>query len=209
MSDRATTPVRRHGVHPGRLLFGLALAALGVLWLLDAVDVATIDWDIGLPIAVVAVGVGLILTGLLGRGSGGLVVLGAVLSVVLIASTWVDVPLSGGVGDRTYRPTKLAARTYELAVGKLTLDLRAAGGAGAAESRIAAHVGVGDLRVVVPGGLPCVDARARSGIGNVNVFGHEEGGFGAEYRPNAACAASPLVRLDLSVGIGQVEVVRG
>jgi len=34
MSDRATTPVRRHGVHPGRLLFGLALAALGVLWLL-------------------------------------------------------------------------------------------------------------------------------------------------------------------------------
>ncbi len=216
MSDLPTPPAppaspRPPTVHAGRLLLGVALAALGLLWLLQALDVATIDWDLGLPIAVIAIGVALLIVGLLGRGSGGLVALGIVLTVLLALSTVVDVPLGGGVGDRTYRPVTLAGRTYEVAIGKLTVDLTRATtvASGATEVRISAHVGMGQLLVIVPATVACVDARAKSGIGEVDVFGHNEGGFGADYHPGAACAAAPLLRLDLSVGIGQVEVRRG
>jgi hypothetical protein len=204
-------PPRPAAVHAGRLLLGLAVAALGVLWLLQALDVTTIDWDLGLPIALIAVGLALLIAGFLGRGSGGLTTLGIVLTVLLAVSTVVDVPLGGGIGDRTYRPETLAGRTFELGIGKLTLDLSRAGTttSGLGDVRISAHVGMGQLVVVVPRSIPCVDTRAKSGIGEVDVFGRNEGGFGADFRPEGVCRAAPVLHLDLSVGIGQVEVRRG
>jgi Cell wall-active antibiotics response 4TMS YvqF len=213
MSPHPPAPAssRARDVHAGRLLLGLALAALGVLWLLQALDVATIDWNLGLPIAVIAIGAALLVAGLLGRGSGGLVLLGIALTVLLLASTVVEVPLGGGVGDRTYRPTTVRSRSYELAMGQLTIDLTRIGLPESlpGEIRASAHVGVGQLLVIIPQRFPCVATHAKSGIGGVDVFGRSRDGFGAEYRTAAACSAAPLVHLDLTVGIGEVEVRRG
>jgi hypothetical protein len=213
MSSHPPAPAssRARDVHAGRLLLGLALAALGVLWLLQALDVATIDWNLGLPIAVIAIGAALLVAGLLGRGSGGLVLLGIALTVLLLASTVVEVPLGGGVGDRTYRPTTARSRSYELAMGQLTIDLTRIGLPESlpGEIRASAHVGVGQLVVIIPQRFPCVATHAKSGIGGVDVFGRSRDGFGAEYRTDAACSSAPLVHLDLTVGIGEVEVRRG
>jgi Cell wall-active antibiotics response 4TMS YvqF len=207
MSEVPAAPARAGGgVHVGRLVFGLAVAALGILWLLQALDVATIDWRYGLPIAVIAVGIALVVVGLAGRGSSGLVMLGIALTVLLVASTVVDIPLGAGVGDRSYRPSVLENRSYELAVGQLTVDLTRAARPDQ-DRTVRAHVGVGKLVVVLPpaSGL---DVRTEVGIGGSDVFGVSKGGFDVRYGIGGSTTGS-VVYVDLSVGVGQVEVRRG
>ncbi len=207
----APPPPSRPGLHTGRLLLGLLVAAFGALWLLDASGVTGIDWDLVLPIGVIAVGVALVIVGAVGRGSGGLVVLGTVLTALLLVSTVVTVPLSGGVGERTYRPPLIRDRTYELAVGEVTIDLTRSPLPAPTPSSptVTAHVGIGHLLVIVPPRFTPVDASAKAGIGEVVVFGRERGGLGVEYRTPGDEQATAALRLELSVGIGQVEVRRG
>lgn len=196
----------------GRLLLGLALVLAGIGWLLDALDVVDVDWDLALPVALILVGVGVAASAWRGEGRGGLVALGVVLTVVLALGTVVRIPYGGSIGDATERPTSFRDRDYEHAVGQLTVDLSGLswGGAGdPAEVTIDATLGLGQLVVIVPAGIPCVATHAEAGLGEVNVFGDSEGGIGPEYRPDDVCAAEPELRLELSVGIGQVEVRRG
>jgi hypothetical protein len=201
------TPVRtRPPLQTGRLLAGLLVAALGVVWLLQALGAATVDWRVILPIAVVAVGVALLLAGFAGRGSGGLIALGIVLVLLLAATSAVDVPFTGGVGDRTYRPSGSGSKTYELAIGELTVDLGRLTG----EMHVTAHVGVGQLTIVVPS-VSSIHVSARAGIGQVVLFGEERTGFDASLTRTSR-TPSPLAGsadLDVSVGLGQVEVRRG
>jgi predicted membrane protein len=187
------------------------LVLLGVGWLFDSLDVATMDWDLLLPAGLIVVGVALVLTARRGEGHGGLIALGVILTVLLTIGTAVEIPLSGGVGDRTERPLTLRDRSYELAIGKLTVDLSRVGWSQdvPAQARIEARVGIGQLVVVVPDRIACVSTHARAGIGEVNVFGETEGGIGPEYRPEAVCLAAPVLELELSIGIGEVEVRRG
>jgi hypothetical protein len=194
----------------GRLLFGVLLVLLGVGWLLDSLGGIQIDWDLILPIGLITVGVALVAAARRGEGRGGLVALGIVLTLLLTVGTVVSVPLGAGVGDRTERPLELRDRSYELSVGKLTVDLRRAAVSGDASTiEVAAHVGIGQLVVIVPQDIPCVSTHARAGLGELNVFGDTQGGIGPDYRTEAVCLAAPLLQLDLSVGLGQVEVRRG
>lgn len=196
----------------GRLLFGLILVVLGVGWLFDSLGVAELDWDLLLPVCLVAVGVALVLTARSGDGHGGLITLGIVLTVLLAIGTVVRIPLSGGVGDRTERPVSVQDRTYELAIGKLTVDLGDLTYSPARDptaAKIEARVGIGDLLVIVPPRFPCVSVDARAGVGEVDVFGLAEGGLAPEYHTSvSSCASAPSIHLNLSVGIGKVEVLR-
>jgi predicted membrane protein len=157
------------------------------------------------------VGIALVVAARRGGGHGGLITLGIVLTVLLTIGTLVRLPFAGGVGDRTERPPTLEGHSYELSIGKLTVDLTGAAPSGtdSAEVRIEARVGIGQLVVIVPESIPCVSTHARAGLGEVNVFGETEGGLGPEYRTEAVCLAAPLLSLELSVGAGQVEVRRG
>jgi hypothetical protein len=166
------------------------------------------------PLALIVVGVALLGSGAYGRSSGGLVTLGVVLTAVLVVTTIVRVPLTGGVGDRTERPQTFGDRAFELGVGNLTVDLsELAWEAGTDPDRgtIEAHVGIGQLVVVAPdaGSVPCVSVEAEAGLGQVAVFGAERGGVGPSYRTEAVCASLPALHLELSVGLGQVEVRGG
>ena len=195
----------------GRLLVGALLVVLGIGWLLHSLGVVSVAWDLLLPIGLVATGVALVIVSWAGGSRGGLVALGSVLTVVLTIGTFVRIPFAGGVGDRTERPSTLRDRSYELSIGKLTVDLGGAvpgeGASGAV--RIAARVGIGQLVVIVPDEIPCVSAHARAGLGEVNVFGGTRGGIGPDLRTEAVCLAAPVLSLELSVGLGQVEVRRG
>jgi hypothetical protein len=206
-------PTPQRPVPIGRLLVGVVLVALGAVWLLDAVGAVDVDWDVLLPVALIVVGVALVIAAWQGRGRGGLIGLGVVLTVVLAIATVVQVPLSGGIGDRVERPTTIAeiADRYELSIGELTVDLRGLTLAAEipGEVRVEAAVGIGHLVVLVGQGFPCVSTRAEAGVGEIVVFGERRSGVAPEHRTDAVCLAAPLLSLDLSVGLGQVEVRHG
>lgn len=192
----------------GRLAFGLVLLAIGIGWLLGALGV-DIPWDLVLPGALIAIGGMLIITARSGAGHGGLITAGVVLTIVLLIGTGFNVPLAGGVGERTVRLTeRLIDREVELGVGELTFDLTGVDLAtmvGGTELR--ARVGVGELIVIVPDDAP-IRVEARSGLGNVQVFGQEEGGVDAEITTPAPIGA-PAITLIATVGIGEVRVEHG
>jgi len=214
MSSLPSPPVTPPKPLPiGRLLVGAFLVLLGIGWLLDALGATNLDWDLILPVGLILVGAVLVVAGWQGRGRGGLIALGVVLTVALTVGTVVRIPLSGGVGDRTERPVSLRDATYELTIGRLTVDLSDltySPGRDPTAAKIEARVGIGDLVVIVPPRFLCVSAHARAGLGEVDVFGRAEGGVAPEYRTAVmSCVSAPAINLNLSVGLGQVEVRRG
>lgn len=197
----------------GRLVLGTGLVLLGVAWLLEATGAAELDWGLVWPVVLILIGVAVVASAWRGRSRRGLVVLGLVLSVLLALGT-AELPVVGGVGDRVERPTSLGQipRRYGLSVGKLTVDLgrlRWPAAEVPGSVRVRAGVGMGELLVLVGEGFPCVSVRARSGLGDVVVFGERASGISPEYRTEAVCLAAPVLELDLSVGLGKVEVQRG
>jgi hypothetical protein len=191
---------------------GLVILAVGVGALLQALDVTVGAWKVVLPGALIAVGLGLVVAGMRSeRGQGGLIAIGIVLTVLLAAGTAVDIPFEGGVGNRVARPETFAGlrSEYTLSVGQQTIDLTALPLPADRARSVRARVGIGQLVVIVPRGL-LVDVRAHAGIGQVTVFGRENGGFSVDegYHPFVPPGAA-FLSLDLSVGMGQVDVHYG
>jgi hypothetical protein len=202
-------PPPRPAPRTGRLALGILLVLFGAGWLLDVLDVTDLAWGVLLPCALVVIGLALVVTARSSAGHGGLVAAGTVLMVVLIIGSAVDFPYGGGVGDRGFAPTTESElrEGFDVGIGRLTIDLRGlpldlVTPRGTVRSRV--RVGIGKLLVIVPDGAQ-VRVRARAGLGNVDVFDEEEGGFDVEVELLPAAA----IELDLSVGLGEVEVRRG
>ena len=199
----------RHGPATATVLLGALLVLVGIGWLLDAAGVE-VPWRAVLPAALIAVGLACVAGAFRGRQHA-LMVVGVALMVVLsvaVAADWdLDVPLAGGVGDRTEQPTTPAdLTTYELGVGDLLLDLRqlqVPPGTTAVEAR----VGVGELVVELPDGVT-VEVVASSGLGEVQVLGQQEGGFGSRIDAVSEAGGDRRLQLDARVGLGQVRVER-
>ena len=133
--------------------------------------------------------------------------------MVLLAGVFevlLDIPLSGGVGDRTRTPTTAEAE-YRWGVGKMTLDLRRAQDLTGEE--ISASVVVGELVVIVPDDVPLV-IEARAGLGEVVVLGESADGvdpsvecYGSsraiDCSSRATEASERSLHLILEVGTGQ------
>jgi phage shock protein PspC (stress-responsive transcriptional regulator)/predicted membrane protein len=126
-----------------------------------------------------------------------------VLSIVILASgallayvSSAGTPVSGGIGQRIYEPTSLSEvhRTYRLAIGKMTIDLRDVSFAQQTVS-VTATVAAGDLTIEVPPGVR-VNLVAQSGSNHINYpFGERS------FFVNAA-STSALANLNLKVGVG-------
>lgn len=199
----------RAPVRTGRLVAGALLVLFGVGWLLEVLDVVDFAWDLLLPGALVLVGVALFVTAGSATAHGGLIATGVVLTGVLAVGSAIDFPVGGGVGERVEHPTGVAALREEfgLGIGRLTVDLRDLPLERiAAAQQVRAHVGIGQLVLVVPPGTP-VRVVARAALGNVHVFDVEGSGFDVERA--TAPAGEPVLEMVLSVGVGQVEVRRG
>lgn len=200
--------------HAGRLVLGLVVVVIGVTALLQAAGVSDVPWKAVLPGSLIAVGMGLVIAGRRSEsGQGGLIAIGIVLTGLLAAASAVDIPLEGGVGDRTERPTSLSEvkSEYRLAVGQLTLDLTSVPVPVSATARtVRARVGVGQLIVELPSDQVAV-VRGHAGMGQVTIFGESDGGFGVDkdVTPSAPFHQPIVFSLDLSVGIGEVLVQHG
>ncbi|MDO8532347.1 MAG: cell wall-active antibiotics response protein LiaF [Dehalococcoidia bacterium] len=109
------------------------------------------------------------------------------------------------IGDS---PFDLKEATYEIGMGRLTVDLtRATVASGEATAR--AHAGMGSLQVLLPEAL-AVDINAAVGIGDLHVLEQTAQGFGRELHVTSPdyAQAERRVRLDLDVGIGEIVVRR-
>jgi hypothetical protein len=202
-------PADRHGPAAATVLVGALLVLVGIGWLLDAAGVE-VPWRAVLPAALIAVGLACVAGAFRGRQHA-LMVVGVALAVVLslaAAADWdLEIPLGGGVGDRTERPTTPADLTgYELGVGNLVVDLRQLQ-VPPGTTRVQARVGVGELAVEVPQGVS-VAVVARSGLGQVQALGQEEGGLASRIDTVSEAGGDRRLELDLRVGLGQVRVER-
>ena len=103
---------------------GILLAGVGFLALLGVVGV-DVRWDVALAVAALAAGVAVVASALTRRRTGGLLVLGVILGTLAVAVSAIDVRLDGPIGERDYRPFAASDvhRDYDVAIGKLTVDL--------------------------------------------------------------------------------------
>jgi hypothetical protein len=199
---------RRRPLPLGLLLLAALTLSAAVAALLD------VTGALGVPLRwflVYAVGLGalaVVVSPWIGRARGP-VALTAGLAAALALAFLVDVPLRGGIGERTVQPGSAAelAREYRLGVGRLVVDLRSVATDGVPR-RVEAGVGVGSLVVILPPALDAV-VEGRASVGRVEVFGHEDGGVDAYAsalsRAGETAVAEARLVLDLEVGVGKVE----
>lgn len=217
----ATLPPTR-SARSGRFVLGGLLVLVGVGWLVESTTAVELPWRLMLPVVLILIGIGLVIGSRSGAGQGGLIALGAILTVLLALGTGFDVSIGGGVGRRVEAPRTLgdSREIYDLAVGDLTVDLRETrflygeSVDGEPETtccryEVEAGVGIGHLVVLVPDDLP-VRVKAESGIGEVALLEEREGGLGVESTfESEGFSEEAGLYLELSVGIGQIEVRDG
>jgi hypothetical protein len=182
---------------------GALILAAGLLWLADAAD--WIELDVRTWIGLLLVGIGAVLV-VDRRASHGLLVFAAVVLILVgipLAAIDTDV-LEGGIGERTEEPLVLGGE-YRLGIGRLVVDLTQTDLRG---GELEASVGIGELVVEVP---PEVSVRVdgHAGIGNLQLFDEQEGGVDVDLDAERFVPGAPPVVLDVSVGIGNVEVREG
>jgi predicted membrane protein len=191
------------------VLVGAVLVLVGIAWLLDASGI-TVPWRALLPAVLIAVGLATAAGALQGRQHG-LMAVGVALVVVLsvaAATDWdVDATLAGGVGERREAPSTPAdLERYRLGAGDLRLDLRRLQ-VPPGTTTVEARVGVGELTVEVPDGVS-VEVVASTGLGEVQVFGDQQGGFASRIDAASEVGGERRLEIDARVGLGQVRVDR-
>ena len=189
----------------GRLVAGAGLILVGVLWLIDAAGIADLQWQVVLPALLTLVGIALLLTARRGA-HGGLIAAGVVLGLLVISSATPIAGVTDGMGDRAEQPTDTvtAEAGYDLGMGSLRVDLTEITDL-EDDVTIAVSVGIGEAVVVLPEGVGA-RVEASTGIGEVSVLDRSRGGLGVSVEEEVA--GTPTIDLEVSAGIGRVEVTR-
>jgi hypothetical protein len=198
------------GFSPGRIVFGLIVLAVGVFWLLQSLDVdLDIPWTAVLSGALIVTGFALVFLAPSGNRSG-LVGLGITLTVLLGLITTVqaigDISFAGGIGEKNERPVTIDAleEPFRLGIGDLEVDLRGVSFPDGT-TEVAASVGIGHLVVRVPHGVT-IEAEASVGAGEIVILNEKRDGVGVDWAYVGADGQPKRVLLDVSVGLGQIEV---
>lgn len=203
-------PPRRERSILGRLTLSAMLVVLGVAAALDAGNAIQPDARHYLALAVGVLGLGLLVGAVRGR-SRGLIWLGIPLTVALVAVGTAEASLEGGTGEREYRPVSVAdiQDEYRVGAGRVSLDLT---GLDLTEQDVRTRVsaGIGDVEVRVPRDVD-VTVVGDTGLGEAEIFGETYEGDSPD--PEVVSlgpdgAGGGTLRLELEVGVGQLEVTR-
>jgi predicted membrane protein len=204
----AQTPSGPRSATTPQLVTGGVMILIGLLWLLERTGV--VDFTVTAVLAIATMVVGISLMALAGRGAHtGLIIFGTVLG--LLALLTAAAPLEGfqgGVGDRLVEITSVddIESDYNLSMGNLTIDLTELADL-QGEATLNASVGMGELIVRVPQNVG-VEVTARSGAGEVEIFGQQADGMGVDetYRSPGFENSEDTLFLDIAVFLGRVEV---
>jgi phage shock protein PspC (stress-responsive transcriptional regulator)/predicted membrane protein len=198
--------------HVALAVVALLLIGGGLAWLLHVFDVATLSLTDGLAAGLIVIGLGLVVTAWRGR-AWSLAILGVLFASVIVLAEVIDVPFDAGAGDRRVAVDTRGelADNHELFAGELTLDLRRAP-LTADTTTLEAAVGMGHLRVIVPRDANVdVDARVKAGDITGDLAPPLDDGGVDQHETFSAGDSEPArnLRLELRVGIGELEVDRG
>lgn len=206
-TEPTQAPVRRRLPTP-QIVGGGALVFIGGLWLLERTGVVDLSVTAVLAMATMVIGIALMLLSTDGPHVG-LIVFGSVLAVItLITAAAPFEGFQGGVGDRTIAVTSVdeIRPNYNLAIGKLTIDLREVEDLDAATA-LTASVGTGELIVRIPQGTE-FEVDARVGAGQLEILGRVIDGLGIDqtYQSPGYEESGESLKLDLQAFTGRVEV---
>jgi hypothetical protein len=202
----APEPPPRPPSYLGRIVFAAGLIVIGVIALLDNLNVLDPGARHYVAAGVLVVGLGLIIGSVFGRARG-LIALGLLLMPALFVTAAVRVPFGGQWGDQRFEPTTAAAvqTGYELSGGALELDLRGLEGV-AVDIPVRADLGIGEMVVWLPANTDIL-LNADVGIGALDIYGAENGGFGVDERLRITNGDGVIdLVVDLEVGIGALQV---
>ncbi|MEO8518274.1 MAG: PspC domain-containing protein [Dermatophilaceae bacterium] len=203
---------RSGGALMALVAIGLALVTYGSLsWLGSQLSWTGDHRTIAMAGALGAIGLLLVVLGLAGWRAGFV----AFLAVILAFTAWssavvpTGIHLGGPLGDRTWTPTTVTSTAYDVSIGTGVLDLRELPKDGLSEATIPAHVGIGELKVIVPEGLT-VRVVGQVGLGNIVAPGDQNNGQdGKDVSRTIPVGDGPTeVVVDAGVGIGQLTVVK-
>ena len=187
----------------------LSAAALvaGALSLLSVYGVDSLTASRILATTALVVGVGLLIGTWIGRARW-LAVVGVVLLLAAGGAAAGENLQADGVGERTWVPAATSGQSeFRLGAGEATLDLRGLPADGQVR-RVTARIGAGELTVLVPSDRP-VRIDSDAGVGEVVVDGDRQRGRGNDRVIDLGPAGDPVLVIDASVGVGEVEVRRG
>jgi hypothetical protein len=197
----------------GPLTVGAALVTAGTLVALDRGDVVGVPTVVIFASTLAVVGLGLLVGAFFGRARG-LIGLGVLLSIVTVLASIIQLPGNNSVGDQVWKPVSAAevASSYEWGMGEARLDLSAAGGSPTPVTT-SVKLGVGDLKITIPENAR-VEMHTEIGMGQLDFVDLGNASFdGINVKNDAAFPPSDpnqtaLITIDVSVGIGHVEVRR-
>ena len=131
---------------------------------------------------------------------------GSALAVTAV----VDIPLHGPIGDQRWAPQTIddLEGSYEVSIGKGTLDLTGVDLDRGDRIGLEASVGIGHLVILVANDV-ALEVDTNVGAGEAQVLGLEQNGVGisTDQQDDGHAGGGTFV-LDLEVGLGQVEVHR-
>jgi phage shock protein PspC (stress-responsive transcriptional regulator) len=189
------------------LTFSTMLLVAGVFAAVEASDAADISAGVVFASLLIVVGCGLLAGAWIGR-SRGLIALGLVLTMCTAVATVADVPLTGGAGERTWRPIVASSleREYRLGAGSLDLDLRELD-VPVRVRHVDVSVGAGRVRLWLPEGAD-VELDTHVGMGSAYVLGLEDDGIDVDRHVDVEGGTSRRLVIDAHVGMGRLEVMR-
>ena len=198
----------------GPLIWGIILIVVGAGWLLAALDIATLPWRAVLAAILIVVGIAM-LAGAATRGApdglfGAGITMAIILAVLSTASTAFSLPLSGGIGDRSYRPSASTLETnYTMVAGQMVIDLEdVAFPEGETRLEVSVTFGRIDIKGIPDNVAVLVEGAATAG--QLALLDSRWDGVAIKEKtsdPGFETAARRLV-LDVRVGFGQIEVNR-
>ncbi|WP_234589334.1 LiaF domain-containing protein, partial [Micromonospora sp. MH99] len=197
----------------GAVTFSLIFLALGVVALLDLLDVFAVSASAYFAAALATIGLGLLVGTWFGRARW-LIALGLVTAAALGTATVAESydRIRGVDGAVTWAPTDYRdlADRYENSFGDAVLDLRGLDFS-KQDSQVTVAINFGKATVVVP---PNVDVTTVADVnaGDATIFGNRSGGIDGRQRESTDLGADGpgggKLRLYIHVNAGNLEVTR-
>jgi phage shock protein PspC (stress-responsive transcriptional regulator) len=156
---------------------------------------------------VIAAGLALIAGAFVGDWARWLILPALALALPAGVVAAADFDVTGGYGEKTYRPASAAAvrDSYRLGAGHLVVDLRDAR-LTPGDHPVKISLGVGEADLIVPRDV-CVSTDSHLDIGGVEVFDRDNGGVDVDWQDQRnAPEGTPRVVLDGDIGIGALTV---
>jgi phage shock protein PspC (stress-responsive transcriptional regulator) len=187
------------------LTLSAALVVGGILGALDLADVIDVSAEAIAATILIIFGVGLVVSAWIGRARS-LIGLGLATLVALVVIAAVDVPLSGGFGERHVEPVSTSefGDPVRLAAGKITIDLTRFNDP-SATGVLDASVGAGEIVVIYPDDIR-LEATADVSAGDINRDLADDIRVNGESVVHDPVGASKgTVRLNLDIGAGNIR----